>query len=135
VSYSVTREKAPIYTMGSPDVRAYSRNKRGVAGSLIWINFDRHALLNVFHKARGKFLANKDDIRPQFRMGEQAALDQTAIFNSALTRTAGGAVANTIDQLDNLSLSEALRLQGVDAAHGTRSAYPAGPHPPRAWQT
>jgi len=56
--------------------------------------------------ASGKFLANKDDIRPQFRMGEQSALDQTAIFNSALTRTAGGAVANTIDQLDNRSLSE-----------------------------
>ena len=106
MSYSVTREKAPIYTMGSPDVRAYSRNKRGVAGSLIWINFDRHALLSVFHKARGKFLANKDDIGPQFPMGEQAALDQTAIFNSALTRTAGPAVGSTIEQLDNLSLSE-----------------------------
>ena len=106
MSYSVTREKAPIYTMGSPDVRAYSRNKRGVAGSLIWINFDRHALLSVFHKARGKFLANKDDIRPQFRMGEQSALDQTAIFNSALARTAGGGVAATVDQFDNLSLSE-----------------------------
>jgi hypothetical protein len=33
--------------MGSPDARAYSRNKRGIAGSLIWINFDRHALLNL----------------------------------------------------------------------------------------
>lgn len=30
--------------MGSPDPRAFSRNKRGVAGSLVWINFDRHAL-------------------------------------------------------------------------------------------
>jgi hypothetical protein len=28
-------------------VRACSRNKRGIAGSLIWINFDRHALLNL----------------------------------------------------------------------------------------
>src|SRR6185369_9541910 len=92
--------------MGSPDVRAYSRNKRGVAGSLIWINFDRHALLSVFHKARGRFLANKDDIRPQFRMDSQSALDQTAIFNSALVRTSGLGVGSTIDQLDNLSLSE-----------------------------
>jgi hypothetical protein len=60
ISYSVTREKAPIYTMGSPDCRAYSRNKRGVAGSLIWINFDRHSLLNVFRKARGRFVAWKE---------------------------------------------------------------------------
>ena len=39
-------------------------------------------------------------------MGEQAALDQTAIFNSALTRTSGRGVGSTIDQLDDLSLSE-----------------------------
>jgi hypothetical protein len=90
--------------MGSADPRAYSRNKRGIAGSLIWINFDRHALLQVFRKARCRFLANKDDIRPQFRSDEQAVLDQTAIFNSQLTRTAGPSVGGIIDQLDNLSL-------------------------------
>ncbi len=27
ISYSVTREKAPIYTMGSPEPRGYSRGK------------------------------------------------------------------------------------------------------------
>lgn len=41
--------------MGSADPRAYSRNKRGIAGSLIWINFDRHGLLNLFKKANGNF--------------------------------------------------------------------------------
>jgi hypothetical protein len=51
ISYAITREKAPIYTMGSADPRAYSRNKRGIAGNLIWINFDRNALLNLFHFA------------------------------------------------------------------------------------
>jgi len=54
--------------MGSPDVRSFSRNKRGVAGSLVWINFDRHALLNVIRKAAGKFIANVDDVRPQFSL-------------------------------------------------------------------
>ena len=41
ISYAITREKAPIYTMGSADPRAYSRNKLRIAGILIWINFDR----------------------------------------------------------------------------------------------
>jgi hypothetical protein len=77
-----------------------------VAGSLIWINFDRHALLDVFRKARGRFLANKDDIRPQFRPDTQDYLDQTAIFNSALVRSVGPDVGSTIDQLDNISLNE-----------------------------
>jgi len=44
ISYSVTREKAPIYTMGSVDPRGYSRGKRGIAGSLVFTIFDRSAL-------------------------------------------------------------------------------------------
>ena len=30
LSYTVTREKAPLYTMGSPDPRSFSRGKRGI---------------------------------------------------------------------------------------------------------
>lgn len=105
VSYSITREKAPIYTMGSPDPRSYSRNKRGIAGSLIWINFDRHALLNLIAKSAGRFVANVDDIRPQFRTDQSQALSQTAIFMSQLTRDVGLPVGATIDQLDNVPLS------------------------------
>ena len=44
ISYSITRQKAPIYTMGSPDPRAIARSKRGIAGSMIMTTFDRHAL-------------------------------------------------------------------------------------------
>ncbi len=52
ISWSVTREKAPIYTMGEPDPRAFSRGKRGIAGSLIFIQFDKHALLEHFKTQR-----------------------------------------------------------------------------------
>lgn len=44
ISYSVTRQKAPIYTMGSADLRAIARSKRGIAGSLIFTTTDKHAL-------------------------------------------------------------------------------------------
>lgn len=47
ISYTVTREKAPLYTMGSPDPRAFSRGKRGIAGSLIFLVFDRSNLLEA----------------------------------------------------------------------------------------
>lgn len=100
ISYSVTREKAPIYTMGSPDPRAFSRNKRGVAGSLVWINFDRHALLNLIYLASGTFVANIDDIRPQFAPSTTQQLSQTAIFTSSLVRTAAiplPTAANAVD--------------------------------------
>jgi hypothetical protein len=47
ITFSVTREKAPIYTMGSPNPRSFSRGKRGIAGSLIFTVFDRPALYTM----------------------------------------------------------------------------------------
>ncbi len=106
MSYSVTREKAPIYTMGSPDVRSFSRNKRGIAGSLIWVNFDRHALLALVNKLGGTFIANVDDVRAQFQTDENIFLSQNAIFNSTLVRTNGVDAGATIDQLSGQQLDE-----------------------------
>ena len=47
ISFSTTREKAPVYTMGSVDAVSFGRGKRGHAGSLIFTNFDRHALYDL----------------------------------------------------------------------------------------
>src|SRR5947209_20593585 len=78
VSYSVSREKAPVYTMGSPDVRSFARGKRGIGGNLIWVNFDRHGLLRLVHQLKGQFIANIDDVRPQFRTDDVAFLSDNA---------------------------------------------------------
>jgi hypothetical protein len=115
ISYSVTREKAPIYTMGSPDPRAYSRNKRGIAGSLVWINFDRHALLDVFYQTAGRFVANRDDIRPQYQMLTDSPLSQSAIFQSSLERSVGLPVSATVAELDSLSITEVSQLKELSA--------------------
>lgn len=50
ISYSVSREVAPIYTMGSADPRSFSRGKRGISGSLVFVTFDRDALLEEMRK-------------------------------------------------------------------------------------
>ncbi len=54
ITWSVTREKAPIYTLGSANPRCFSRGKRGIAGSLIFTTFDRPALYDML-------VDNKDD--------------------------------------------------------------------------
>ena len=46
ITYSVQREKVPVYTMGSAEPRSFSRGKRGIAGSLVFTIFDRDALIN-----------------------------------------------------------------------------------------
>ena len=105
VSYSVHREKAPIYTLGTADPRSFSRNKRGIAGNLIWVNFDRHALLNLVNKMNGMFIANVDDIRPQFHTDANAFLSQNAIFQGTLVRDNGLSSGATIDQSSGLQLT------------------------------
>lgn len=69
ISYSITREKAPIYTMGSADPRAFGRGKRGIAGSMIFIVFDRHSLIGTFGAFalnpgnKLNFSADKEELR------------------------------------------------------------------------
>ena len=95
--HALIPDRNQSYTMGSADPRAYSRNKRGIAGNLIWINFDRHALLNLFHRVRGTYIADVNEIRPQFSLD---APDANALFQSSIVRSNGMSVASNIDKLD-----------------------------------
>lgn len=51
-SYSVNREKVAIYTMGKANPRAFARGKRMIAGSMIFILFDKNPVINHFNKAQ-----------------------------------------------------------------------------------
>lgn len=59
LSWSVTREKAPIYTMGKANPRAFNRGKRGIAGAFIFTVFDTDALLEAMKDFY--YLADKDE--------------------------------------------------------------------------
>jgi hypothetical protein len=66
LSYTITREKAPLYTMGSANPRSFSRGKRGIAGSLIFLVFDRSAMLDVLgNQDRSRFVGNRYEVRPE----------------------------------------------------------------------
>jgi len=66
ISYTIQREKAPIYTMGSADPRSFSRGKRGIAGSLVFVVLDRSALLDTMKDV--PYIANKYDISVGFEI-------------------------------------------------------------------
>jgi len=93
ISYSITREKAPIYTMGSADPRAFARGKRGIAGTLIFIVFDRHALIEELKELH--FQSDIDDITPRFQGRETGRLDFSLTSTSLVTPGAplGGGIA------------------------------------------
>lgn len=74
ISYSITREKAPLYTMGAADPRSFSRGKRGIAGTLIFLVFDRHALLGEF----GAFAPTDQQLLFQSDKDDKSMLDHTS---------------------------------------------------------
>jgi len=106
ISYSVTREKAPIYTMGSADPRSFSRGKRGIAGTLIFIVFDRHALLGsmgVFapRNQQRKFQSDTDDLRPKLTQTATGAVASKNLRGETLTATSGNSPGNVVQQQES----------------------------------
>jgi hypothetical protein len=97
ISYSVTREKAPIYTMGSADPRSYSRGKRGIAGTLIFVVFDRAPMLSYLGGLASDgglmFQSDIDDIRPAFK--------NPNAMTSNLTSTSGVTAADTVQNQES----------------------------------
>lgn len=96
LTYSVSREVAPVYTMGSADARSYSRGKRGISGSLVFVQFDRDALLEEMKKDYGAgapkmlnyqtFVANANGTGSAGRMG----VEEQLLSGLKNTRTGGG---------------------------------------------
>ncbi len=95
VSYSITREKAPIYTMGSADPRSFSRGKRGIAGTLIFIVFDRHTIISTLGGLSPDggllFQSDIDDIRPDNNTGSRLSSVPQPVQNSESQLDAGPA--------------------------------------------
>jgi len=98
ISYSVTREKGPIYTMGSPNPRAFSRGKRGIAGTVIMIMFDSPALTNLVKYTGVKFFADNDEIQPggTKETGEKKATGDFDFSDLASTTVAKSPISSVL---------------------------------------
>lgn len=105
ITWSVTREKAPNYTMGFKNPRGFARGRRGIAGSLVFAVFDRNALLDEMRKGAKStikdvngnyrdaaqffsYKANTDTGERFIEMPGGDDLYQPELFNEYLSRTA-----------------------------------------------
>ena len=53
IRYAVSREKAQIYTLGSPSARATARGKRSVSGAFVFTLIDKKGLVKAMAEAGG----------------------------------------------------------------------------------
>lgn len=81
ITYNVTREKAPVYTMGSAEPRSFSRGKRGIAGTLVFTVFNRDALIEEF-----KPLLNGDTLGIQkYKMNDPSTVNKESGVSTGFT--------------------------------------------------
>jgi len=121
ISVQVTREKAGIYTMGSPNPRSFSRGKRGIAGSMIFIQFDRDTILSSLSEL--KFQGDIEELRAD-SVGDTTSLEwQIRAASSEVTAATplGGEPGGVQQELD---------LTSVDSDQEVMSAFYADQIPP-----
>ena len=109
ITYSLTREKVPVYTMGSAEPRSFSRGKRGIAGNLVFVSFNRDALLSELgDKNISKYKANdaawlaNDKEAAQF-----ISIEQWDAFMSELANPNGTSSNGEVGKTNNLVTDEA----------------------------
>lgn len=83
LQFSISREKARIWTLGSPDPRSFSRGKRSIGGALVFVLFDRNALIQAFRDSRtpgqGGFFTSGDEVRTDFNPTQLNDFNQTVV--------------------------------------------------------
>ena len=102
IKYASSRQNAPVYTMGSADLRAIARGPRSINGALIFSHLSKQNLVEKMGEAGYQvFLSN----------------DETANYNSAYKKQGAGGTdgdANTLKR-------QALRASGTIANYGAVS--------------
>lgn len=116
ISWAVQRRKAPIYTLGSADVRSFSRGVRGIAGALVFAEFDRDALIEEMKSVWS-------DIAPEamFTAAGNLYNVNNNNFADALNKSGWNGVE---DKLEDVRSNEQWNQMGTDAFNQTGT--PAG---------
>lgn len=116
VTVSITREVAALYSFGDANPKSFVRGKRGIAGTLVFTQYDRHALLqDIFADAYGRSLRDGQSIfNTQFanvNTGQNlltAGYIPTRNFTNPTTAGATFGKALGINELDNGNLKDEL---------------------------
>ncbi|MGF0347586.1 hypothetical protein ACQR3P_28510 [Rhodococcus sp. IEGM1300] len=98
ISYTIQREVAPVYTMGSPDPRSFSKGKRAISGDMVFVQFDRDALI--------------EEMKKEYASGKPRMLYQTFAAN------ANGTGANGTIGLENQILNGLKSTRGAGNGYG-----------------
>ena len=55
IRYNIDREKAPVYTMGSANLRTIARGKRLISGACVFVVFEKDSLVSTLNERGTEF--------------------------------------------------------------------------------
>lgn len=99
IKYAISRQKAPIYTMGSADLRSVARGTRTINGALIFSHLSTQGLVEQMSKAGAKVFLSNDELanyNGDYMKGGELSQEQR------LALRAGGTIAK-VGTVDNQS--------------------------------
>jgi hypothetical protein len=88
IKYAVSRQKAPIYTMGSADMRAIARGPRSINGALVFSHLSTGGLVQAMSNAGHKIFLSHDELanyNESYREGTTLTEEQKSALRSGGT--------------------------------------------------
>lgn len=125
ITYSIKREIAPVFTLGTANPLSFSSGKRGIAGSIVAVVFDRESLLSELvgqwgqtENVRSKIFGNISNIG--LNQGTFAGLDANgASIVVAPDFATNGIVANEAGDYNAAMQAAVQNFGGVDQFNTT----------------
>ena len=88
IKYAVSRQKAPIYTMGSADMRAIARGARSINGALVFSHLSTGGLVQAMSEAGYKIFLSHDELanyNESYRDGKTLSEEQKSAIRAGGT--------------------------------------------------
>jgi hypothetical protein len=112
ITVSVTREVMPVFTMGDPNAKTFVKNKRAIAGNLIFTQFDKHAILKMSSlvNANVNFIGDLDNFNIPTNISVNGLQTQSVNVQSLSSQFGAGAGVDTtrIDLTNNQAMYTAI---------------------------
>ena len=88
IKYAVSRKKAPIYTMGSADMRSIARGPRSINGALVFSHLSTGGLVQAMSEAGYKIFLSHDELanyNESYRDGKTLSEEQKSALRAGGT--------------------------------------------------
>lgn len=97
LKYAVSRQKVPVYTMGSADLRAIARGPRSINGALVFSHLSTQGLVSEMAKAGNKVFLSHDELanyNEDYQTGDKLTSSQKLALKAGGTIGYEGFVTN-----------------------------------------